>query len=50
MKVPASVLKAMAAAVIVASVTACTGEDIGPKNGKKKEEKTLASCPACGMG
>ncbi len=48
MNIPASVLQALAAAVIEASLASCATDEVSPE--KAKKEDTWDPCPACGMG
>ena len=51
MKIPKSVLQAVAVAVTVTALaTACTDRAVGPNGEKTSKTKTVDPCPACGMG
>ncbi|MBO0951359.1 chryseobasin-related MNIO class RiPP peptide [Fibrella forsythiae] len=51
MKVSKMVLKAMALAVTVSTVTACINDKvIKPKSGEPEVKKVPYDCPGCGMG
>jgi hypothetical protein len=53
MKIKKSLLKAIALAVAVGSMTAsCTKEDLtlGDNDKAQKKEQKVDNCPACGMG
>lgn len=51
MKVSKALLKAMALAVTVSTVTACINEKvIKPKSGEPEKKQVLYDCPGCGMG
>ena len=50
MKVPKSILQAMAVAVAVTTVTACAVDGVSPKDKEKKKNEQPYNCPACGMG
>jgi hypothetical protein len=50
MKIKKTVLQAVVAAVVVTTVTACAVSDVSPEGEKVTKNKTIDSCPACGMG
>jgi len=50
MKISKSLLIAIAAAVVVTTVTSCTKDKPEKKDEKKNERTVPQSCPACGMG
>ncbi|WP_159477004.1 hypothetical protein [Dyadobacter sp. 3J3] len=50
MKISKTVLQALAVAVIVTSVAACTADGVNPEKEKTAKTKHMDPCPACGMG
>lgn len=50
MKIPKSILQAVAVAVAITTVTACTVQGIGPKDKEKKSKEEPYNCPGCGLG
>jgi len=51
MKISKSVIQAVAAAVIVTSITtACSNDGVNPEKDKAAKAKKLDPCPACGLG
>lgn len=50
MKIPKTVLQAVAAAVVITTVTACSVSDVNPEGEKVTKNKIIDSCPACGIG
>ena len=49
MNIPKTVLKAMAVAVTVTTVTSCI-KVIKPKEGEPEKKQIPYDCPGCGMG
>lgn len=50
MKIPKSILQAVAVAVAVTTVTACAVQEVGPKDKERKAKEEPYNCPGCGMG
>lgn len=51
MKISKTVLQALAAAVVITSVVACTDSDgVGPEKEKGSKTRKAEPCPACGLG
>ena len=50
MQIRKSILKAVAVAVAVSTVSSCAVDGISPKDKEKKKNEQPYNCPGCGLG